>query len=65
MFNRYKCNHQWAEVGRTYNPSTLQSVDHMPSHLFEVAAFGITNIEQKCELCGLINVTRLIGKVNS
>lgn len=60
----FGCKHQWEEVSRTYTPPrTNATVKNTDAETIRMIAFGVTNITQRCTLCGRSDVNTVIGKV--
>lgn len=64
MFNRHE--HQWVETKRNFNlPSeyTKMKQENASDALIMRLVYGVTNIEQQCEVCGKIEIVSMSGKI--
>jgi len=59
-----KCKHQWGELERRHTPAIPNSsAEGVSEETIQMVMFGITNITQRCAVCGRTDVTTVVGKV--
>lgn len=61
----FGCDHRWVEVGRTFTPPppVPPKLENSTIEFGQQVIFGLTNIEQRCERCGRVDVAQFTGKL--
>ena len=66
IFSRLFCIHKWEIISKTYNPPVVAEIECSPYSMerLKPLIYGVTNITQRCKICGKIHIKTVCGEVN-